>query len=83
MSQVNTVLTTDRITAPMMAGKSPTMSKPATTVDTVFSIRPLMTKVNKPKVNTFNGKVRINNTGRMTALMMPKMMAAMNMLLTS
>jgi len=43
-------------------------------IDVMYNIKPLITRVNNPRVTTFSGKVRIINRGRITALTTPRKM---------
>ncbi len=67
-----TQLTQDNTIAPKKAGQNPATSKPFTTEATNQNNKALITKVNKPNVNTFTGKVNNTKTGFIKALTKPK-----------
>jgi hypothetical protein len=48
------------------------ISKPFMVREVTHNIKPLMTKVNKPRVKRFNGRVSSINRGRMTAFITPR-----------
>ncbi len=62
----------DNTKALRIAAPKPSILKPLTVTAVSQNIKPLMTRVNKPSVNTFNGRVKMIRTGRMMALMIPR-----------
>lgn len=64
-------LTQDNTIAPQNAGQNPATSNPFTTVATNQNNKALITKVNKPRVKIFTGKVKITNIGLSKAFTKP------------
>src|SRR5207244_4124742 len=61
---------------PRTAGTSPATVNPGSTHATSASEMPFTTRMNRPRVSTVSGKVRIRMIGRMTALTIPSSSAA-------
>ena len=66
------VLISQSAIAAIRAGTNPAMVKPGTNLATIKISIALITKVNRPKVITFMGSVRITMIGLMTALIIPR-----------
>ncbi len=66
------------ISAPQNAGQNPATEKPFTTDDANKNIRALITKVKRPSVSMFIGRVKRRRTGRIKAFINPKIKAATN-----
>ena len=60
-------------TDPSSAAKKPSTVKPSTNEATNQKRKALITKENSPRVRIVIGRVRINKTGRTTALRIPRM----------
>lgn len=65
-------LMTDNTRALKMAAPKPVTSKPLTVTAVSQNIKPFMTSVNKPSVNTFKGSVNRTRTGRIMAFTIPR-----------
>ncbi len=61
----------ERISAPSTAGQNPATVNPSTKVDTNQNKKPLITKVNSPKVRIFKGRVKNIKIGLITAFTKP------------
>lgn len=64
------------IIAPKKALPKPFTSKPGTNAAASIIISALMTRANKPKVNTDNGAVKNQSSGRIDVFIRPSMAAA-------
>lgn len=55
-----------------IAQPNPLISNPLMVIDVIHIMKPLMTRVNNPRLKTLSGSVRIRNRGRITALITPR-----------
>lgn len=72
------MLISQRITAPTKAGTNPSMVKPDTKRATKSSSSAFITKVNKPRVKIFMGKVSIMIIGLIRVFIIPRIMATIS-----
>ena len=55
-----------------IAQPNPLISNPRMVIDVIHIMKPLITRVNNPRLIMFSGNVRIINKGRITALITPR-----------
>ena len=72
------ILTTLTTIAPPKADQNPRITKPFSSDDVIPKMIALITKVNSPSVNIFNGKVKIIRIGFIEIFSKPKMTEAMS-----
>lgn len=72
----NAVDTTDKTTAPKIAGSQPSIISPGTTYETINKTTALTTKVNNPSVTTVKGAVTKCNTGLIKVFTTPRTIEA-------
>ena len=68
--------TTDKTTAPKIAGSHPSIFTPGTTAATINKTTALITKVNNPKVTIVSGALTKLSIGLIKVLITPKTIAA-------
>jgi hypothetical protein len=73
IKKLNIKLTILKTRAHKIAEPKPLMWKPGTVYAVSQSMNPLITRVNKPRVMIFSGRVRMIKMGRITAFTIPKM----------
>lgn len=78
-SDINKLIISDtavRTSEPQKAGQNPATLKPLTMLEVSQNIRAFITRVKIPKLKIFIGKVKINKIGRIRALIIPNINAA-------
>lgn len=71
-SQLIKIEMSEKTSAAQKAGQKPSTTKPLTTVEVSQKRKPLIIKVNPPKVKILTGKVRRIRSGLIKALTIPK-----------
>jgi len=76
MKELKSQLTTLITREPNTADQNPYTSKPDITPEAILSIKAFITKVKRPRLSRFMGRVKMMTMGRKKALSIPSMAAA-------